>query len=370
MKKLRYLTAVLMLGLLVTLTSSTEPARKQGNFTKQRDARFHNGMHRGMNKGMNFQMFNTLTQEQKDRIEKIRIAQMKKALPVRNELGEYRAQLRTFTTGDKIDLKKAQKVLAKIEDLNTGLSKQRVRTQLDIRNVLTDEQKIMFDARSGMKQDKGFAGKGRGMKGSFGHGKVMPCAGQGMIPGKPGMHKGQGMRGMGPGMNRGAGKGMAMNGQRQGMMRGQGAGQGMGPGMGQGMKKQQGMNRPGGMGMNGRPGMNRPQAGMQRQMPCMNDLTQEQKDKLKELRLLQMKKMTQFKNRLNELKARIKTLTSVDNPDIKEINKVIEKMGEIKLEMAKNMLAHRMDVRSVLTDDQKVMFDMHAMKGRPGRKMM
>jgi len=359
MKKLRYFPLVVMLGLLVFLTSSSEPAGNQGDFAGRRGAQFHRGMHRGMGHGMNFQMFGTLTQEQKDQIGKIRNAQMKKALPVLNQINEQKAKLRTLTTGDKIDTKGANKVLAKIEDLRSELAKQMVRTRLEIRNVLTDEQKVMFDARRGMMQGNGFAGKSRGMKGRMGQGRPMPCAGQG----RPGMHHGARMamrgqkQGYGQGMQGRSGKGMGMQaGQGKGTMKGQGAGQGKGMGQGQGR----------GMGMKGKPGMMASQRGMQEQpaMAWMKDLTQEQKDQLKALRLDEMKAMTRYKNQLDEYKAKLKTLTTGDNVNLKEVDKVIDQMGKVKLEMARNKLSHRMDVRALLTDDQKVMFDMHAMKGK------
>ena len=363
MKKLKYFPVVLMLGLLVFLTSSTEPAGNQGDFAGRRGAQFHRGMHRGMGHGMNFQMFGTLTQEQKDQIGKIRNAQMKKALPVLNQINEQKAKLRTLTTGDKIDTKGANKVLAKIENLRSELAKQMVRTRLEIRNVLTDEQKVMFDARRGMMQGKGFTGKSRGMKGRMGQGRPMPCAGQG----RPGMHQGARMamrgqkQGYGQGMQGRSGKGMGMKaGQDKGMMKGQDKGMGQGPGRGMGMK--------------GKPGMMGPQRGIQGEpgMVWMKDLSQEQKDQLKALRLDEMKAMTQYKNQLDEYKAKLKTLTTGDNVDLKSVDKVIDQMGKVKIEMAKNKLSHRMDVRALLNDDQKVMFDMHVMigKGRHGKGMI
>jgi Spy/CpxP family protein refolding chaperone len=113
-----------------------------------------------------------------------------------------------------------------------------------------------------------------------------------------------------------------------------------------------------GAGMKGRSGM----AGQE--MPWLKDLTQEQKDQLKALRLQEMKAMTQYKNQLDEYKAKLKTLTTSDNVNLKDVDKVIDHMGKIKLEMAKNKLSNRMAVRNLLSDDQKVLFDMHAMKGK------
>ncbi|NPA35412.1 MAG: periplasmic heavy metal sensor [Chlorobi bacterium] len=360
MKKLRYFPVIVMLGLLIFLTSSTEPVSNQNDFAGRRSAQFQRGMQRGLNNGMNLQLFSTLTQEQKDQLEKIRTSQMKKVLPLRNQINEKKARLRTLTTGDNIDTKAAEKVLAEIENLKTDIAKQRMRTRLDIRNVLTDEQKIMFDARSSMmgQKGKGFRGKGQGMKGRFGQGRPMPCAGQGRMPGNMGMRglNGPGQKGIGQGMR---------GGQGMGMMAGKGMGPGMKVGMANGMMPGKGMGPGQGRGQ----GMFGPQIGMQGQpgIALMMNLTQEQQDKLKSLRLDEMKAMTQFRNKLNEYKAKLKTLTTGDNVNLKEVDKVIDQIGNVKLDMAKNRLSHRMEVRSLLNDDQKVMFDMHAMKGK-GRR--
>lgn len=358
MKKLKYFTVALMLGLLVFLTSSTEPVTKQTDYAGRTNARFHRGMHRGMNQGMNFSMFNTLTDEQKDQIEKIRIENMKKALPVKNQINEKKAELRTLTTGDNIDMKAAGKVLANIEDLKSELAKQMVRTRLDIRNVLNDEQKIMFDARSGMqgKHGMGFAGKGFGMNGRIGQGRPMPCAGRGRMQGQPGMQKG---RGMATGGMQGPGQKGMQQGPKPGMGKGMQAvgGQGYGPAQGNGMQ--------------GRPGMNAPQGRMQAQGPAwIKDLTDEQKDQLKTLHLKQIKAMTGFKNQLGEYKAKLRILTTSDDIKLKDIDKVIEKMEKVKLEMANEKLSHRMDVRALLTDEQKVLFDMQAGKGMCKKGML
>ncbi len=348
MKKLKYLPVVLMLGLLVFLTSSTGYVKKQNNFAGKRSAQFHRGMHKGMQRGMDFRMFSALTQEQRDQIEKIRTEQMKKALPLRNQIAEKKAKLRTPTTGDNIDQKAADKVLADIEGLKLEPAKQMVRTRLDIRNVLTDEQKIIFDAHSEMMGMHGKGFKRVGMHGHFGHGKPMPCAGRGMMPGKPGMQKGQGMAMKG--MQNAGHKGIQ---QRQGMKPGMGKGMKQGKGNGNGFGPGQGKGMPGKPGMKGRPGM------MQGQMPWMKDMTQEQKDQLKALRLEEMKAMTHYKNKLAEYQARLKTLTTSDDVNLKDVDKVIDQMSKIKLDMAKEKLKHRLDVRNILTDEQKVRFDMH-----------
>jgi Spy/CpxP family protein refolding chaperone len=122
----------------------------------------------------------------------------------------------------------------------------------------------------------------------------------------------------------------------------------------QGMPGKQGMQAHGGMharsGMKGKPGMK--QGGM------MN-FTAEQQEQLKTLKVEQMKSMTQFRNKLGEFNAKMKTITSADDVNLKDVDKLLDEMGEVKLEMAKNQLAFKQSIRAMLTDEQKVMMDMH-----------
>ena len=119
-----------------------------------------------------------------------------------------------------------------------------------------------------------------------------------------------------------------------------------------------------GSGMKGKPGMKSYHGNKSgATMTGISDFTDEQQEQLKSLRLEQMKAMTQHRNSLDEYKAKLKTITSVDAVKLKEVDKVLDEMGKIKLEMAKNKLSHQQDVRAMLTDEQKVMFDMRHSHG-------
>ncbi len=94
--------------------------------------------------------------------------------------------------------------------------------------------------------------------------------------------------------------------------------------------------------------------------------TDEQQESIKALRLETAKKVKPFKNELRELMAHQQTLTTADNADLKAINKNIDKMSETKTEIAKIMAAQHQKIRSLLTEEQLLKFDM--MKNNHGKK--
>ncbi len=98
------------------------------------------------------------------------------------------------------------------------------------------------------------------------------------------------------------------------------------------------------------------------------NLTDEQQKKVTTMRLEHQKKMLPMRNELNEKKARMRTLSTAESADMKAINSLIDEMGVIKTKMAKERAANRQEMRKLLTDEQRVMFDSHAgKKGMNGR---
>ncbi|MFO8235939.1 MAG: Spy/CpxP family protein refolding chaperone [Bacteroidales bacterium] len=97
------------------------------------------------------------------------------------------------------------------------------------------------------------------------------------------------------------------------------------------------------------------------------NLSDEQKEEIKELRLDHMKVMQEYKNEINEKRAQLRTLQTKDNPDMDELNKQIEEMGDIRTEMHKESAEHRQKVRSLLDDEQKIYFDKHLRRNHRGK---
>lgn len=88
-------------------------------------------------------------------------------------------------------------------------------------------------------------------------------------------------------------------------------------------------------------------------------LTDEQKTKMKDLRVAHIKEVTPIKNLIEEKEARLKTLTSAEKTDMAEINKTIDEISKLKADMMKARVNHQMKVKALLTDEQKVFFNAH-----------
>ncbi|MFP4526074.1 MAG: Spy/CpxP family protein refolding chaperone [Bacteroidales bacterium] len=90
------------------------------------------------------------------------------------------------------------------------------------------------------------------------------------------------------------------------------------------------------------------------------NLTEEQQEQIKELRLEHMKAMQNYQNELQEKRASLRTLQTQDNPDMSKINNKIEELGELRTEMHKESAQHRQEIRKMLDDEQKLIFDKHS----------
>lgn len=87
------------------------------------------------------------------------------------------------------------------------------------------------------------------------------------------------------------------------------------------------------------------------------DLTDEQQQKIADLRVEHRAKMLALKADVNVLRAELHKLEIADQPDVNSIDKKIEELGALKIQMAKEKSKHRLEVRSLLTKEQRVMFD-------------
>lgn len=87
------------------------------------------------------------------------------------------------------------------------------------------------------------------------------------------------------------------------------------------------------------------------------DLTEEQEAKLSELRTQQLEASTQHRATMDELRAKKRTLSIADNPNMNEINSLIDQMESLRADHLKKNEAHRQAVRSVLTPEQRAEFD-------------
>ena len=97
--------------------------------------------------------------------------------------------------------------------------------------------------------------------------------------------------------------------------------------------------------------------GQQDEMCKMLNLSDEQKEKVKELRTAHMKENTEFQLQMKEKEVALQKLITSDNPDMDEVKKLIDEMGAIHTQKMQKEAAHKIAVRKILNDDQKVIFD-------------
>jgi len=100
------------------------------------------------------------------------------------------------------------------------------------------------------------------------------------------------------------------------------------------------------------------------------NLTDAQKEAFKQNRVAMQKQLQPIKNELGEAEAHQKTLMSAEKPDLAAINKNIEKMGSLKVEMEKIRTKNHLDIRAQLTEEQRLKFDAAKghMRGGEGMK--
>lgn len=88
-----------------------------------------------------------LDDQQRENIKKIRMDQMKERTQISNQLKEKRAKLEVLQTADKADMKEINKVIDEIAALQAAEMKAQAAARQKIRNILTEEQRIIFDSR-------------------------------------------------------------------------------------------------------------------------------------------------------------------------------------------------------------------------------
>ncbi len=100
------------------------------------------------------------------------------------------------------------------------------------------------------------------------------------------------------------------------------------------------------------------------QMPQKNhgglaglDLTEDQKAEIKAVHLSQMKETQPLTDEVNINRAKLKAAMHKDNPDMKEIVSLVESNAKILTDIQVNKIEAQIKVRTLLTEEQKVIFD-------------
>jgi len=97
------------------------------------------------------------------------------------------------------------------------------------------------------------------------------------------------------------------------------------------------------------------------------NLTDTQKEAFKQSMLAMQKQLQPIRNEVREAMAHQRTLTTAEKPDMAAINKNIEKIAALRVEMAKIQTKNRLEMRAQLNDEQRLKFDLFKAKMRQGR---
>ncbi len=84
------------------------------------------------------------------------------------------------------------------------------------------------------------------------------------------------------------------------------------------------------------------------------DLTEEQKDEIRDLRTAHMKELLPLRNQMGEIRARQRTLMSEVPVDQKAVEKLIDEKTAMMNTMMKTRTDHKVAIRNVLTEEQQV----------------
>lgn len=137
--KTKILSLALLMVMFLTVSAQPQTNREIKIFRgPQNNMRMNTG-HEGLAKALN------LNDQQKEAFKKIMLDMHQEILPVRNEIGEAEAHQRTLVTAEKPDLSAINKNIEKIGALKVEIAKIAVKHRLEMRALLTDEQRMKFD---------------------------------------------------------------------------------------------------------------------------------------------------------------------------------------------------------------------------------
>lgn len=96
----------------------------------------------------------------------------------------------------------------------------------------------------------------------------------------------------------------------------------------------------------------------------VHDLSPEQEAKIETIELTHLKKMQQLRNTKHELQAHLQTLETAETSSLDAINKQIDQIGAAQISIMKERAAFRQQIRTLLTDKQRIMFDLAIQNNR------
>lgn len=127
---------------LIAFTAFTHSTNAQKTGCGQPSAYCHSGNN-------DFSFIKNLNEEQKTGINNLKLQYIKETLTIKNQIAEKTAHLKTVSTGDNVDMTAVNQTIDDIYALKASLSKRKAAYMQDVRKLLNNEQKVMFDAHGG-----------------------------------------------------------------------------------------------------------------------------------------------------------------------------------------------------------------------------
>ncbi len=148
------------MGLAVIGSLSLFAQPNMQNCPKQNKSEGMQGRHgQGQfNKGEEMMAHLNLSDEQKTKIEDLKLEHQKKMLPLRNQLNEKMAKMKTLETAFPADMKAIDALIDEMSGVRTQMAKERAAMHQEVRKILTEEQRIKFDTRPGQHRVPGNPG--------------------------------------------------------------------------------------------------------------------------------------------------------------------------------------------------------------------
>ena len=87
------------------------------------------------------------------------------------------------------------------------------------------------------------------------------------------------------------------------------------------------------------------------------DLTDEQKEKIKKVDLKHLEAMTPLRNQMLEKRIRLSSILTTMPIDNKAADQVADEIGKVAASILKAKIRHDLELRSLLTPDQQIIFD-------------
>lgn len=97
-----------------------------------------------------------LTEEQRKTMQEMRLKHKKELIPIQGKLKEKQLDLKAEMMADEPNQSKINAIVDDIAKLRAELQKKKIAHRLAIRNILTDEQRKIWDANKHMRKRGGF----------------------------------------------------------------------------------------------------------------------------------------------------------------------------------------------------------------------